>query len=111
MSRVDPTATAFWRRQTPYMVSVDAIWRDAADDHKVRAWTRASIDSLREFSDGGEYVNFPGLAEDIDWSVFNVAHEDQRLAGWLDGSETFRVANMHPKHMVIEGTLPQIVAR
>lgn len=64
MSRVDPTATAFWRRQTPYMVSVDAIWRDAADDHKVRAWTRASIDSLREFSDGGEYVNFPGLAED-----------------------------------------------
>lgn len=54
---------------------------------------------------------FPGLAEDIDWSVFNVAHEDQRLAGWLDGSETFRIANMHPKHMVIEGTLPQIVAR
>ncbi|MFO0617687.1 MAG: DUF2169 domain-containing protein [Polyangiaceae bacterium] len=54
---------------------------------------------------------FLGLAEDIDWSVFNVAHEDQRLAGWLSGTETFRVANMNRDVSVIEGSLPQIVAR
>lgn len=54
---------------------------------------------------------FPGLAEDIDWTVFQVAHEDQRLGGWLSGDETFRVAHMNAAKPVIEGTMPPIVAR
>jgi FAD/FMN-containing dehydrogenase len=64
MSRVEPTATAFWRRRVPFMVSFDAAWDDPADDERGIAWSRGACDAMRPYSDGGHYVNFPGLGED-----------------------------------------------
>lgn len=40
MSRVDPSATAFWRRHVPYMVSFDTTWDDPADDQRCIEWAR-----------------------------------------------------------------------
>jgi FAD/FMN-containing dehydrogenase len=64
MSRVAPEATAFWRRHVPFMASFDAIWDDPPDDARCIAWARESWAALRPHSDGGQYVNFPGLGED-----------------------------------------------
>jgi FAD/FMN-containing dehydrogenase len=64
MSRVAPDATAFWRRHVPFMASFDAVWDNPADDARCIDWSRASWAALRPHSDGGQYVNFPGLGED-----------------------------------------------
>jgi len=53
----------------------------------------------------------PGLAEDVDWSLFNVAPEDQWLPGLFQGGECYRLEGFHPEQPVIEGTLPQFRAR
>ena len=64
MPRVAPEATAFWRRRVPFMASFDASWDDPADDARSIGWARESWAALRPHSDGGQYVNFPGLGED-----------------------------------------------
>lgn len=66
MSRVEPTATAFWRRKTPFMVSFDGLWGEPADDARCIAWVKASVESMRAYSDGGQYVNFPGSGDESD---------------------------------------------
>jgi FAD/FMN-containing dehydrogenase len=64
MSRVEPTATAFWRRHVPFMASFDGVWDDPADDEKGIAWARTSWAAMQAYSDGGQYVNFPGFGEE-----------------------------------------------
>lgn len=53
----------------------------------------------------------PGFAENVDWSVFNVAPEDQWLEGCFEGGECYRLEGMHPDKPVIEGKLPHARAR
>jgi uncharacterized protein YjbI with pentapeptide repeats len=53
----------------------------------------------------------PGLAENVDWSLFNVAPEDQWLPDALQGGECYRLEGVHPELPVIEGALPTAHAR
>jgi FAD/FMN-containing dehydrogenase len=64
VARVAPEATAFWRRRVPFMISFNATWTEPADQGRCIAWARAGWDAMRPFSDGGVYVNFPGLGEE-----------------------------------------------
>ena len=49
----------------PFLLSLDATWRDPADAEENIAWTRAAWDEMRAFSStGGVYLNFPGLGEE-----------------------------------------------
>jgi FAD/FMN-containing dehydrogenase len=64
LSRVDPAATAFGRRDAPFMVGVEANWEDPAQEEQNIAWTRACVKDLERFSRGGLYLNFPGLLEE-----------------------------------------------
>ena len=43
---VDPEATAFAERSAPYMVSIDGMWTDAADDADNIAWVRSTWDDV-----------------------------------------------------------------
>jgi uncharacterized protein YjbI with pentapeptide repeats len=54
---------------------------------------------------------FPGLADDIDWGVFNVAQTDQQLPGMFEGGEAFELTNMHPDKARISGVVPRLRAR
>jgi len=55
---------------------------------------------------------FPGTAKDIDWTMFNLAPDDQWLKnGFFQGDETFTIENMHPTRPKIEGKLPGAVVR
>src|SRR6185312_9444611 len=64
MSRVEAAATAFGDRHAPFMLSFDGTWDDAGDDERNIAWARDAWNATEQFSDGGLYLNFPGLGED-----------------------------------------------
>ncbi|WP_408958608.1 FAD-binding oxidoreductase [Natrinema sp. 74] len=58
-------ATAFWHRDKPYMLTVEANWEDADDDDANVDWGRevfADVQALPVAA--GRYGNFPGLNED-----------------------------------------------
>ena len=53
-----------------------------------------------------------GYAEDIDWSVFNLAPPDQQLKGRMfQGGEHYRIEQMHPECAVLAGGVPSLRAR
>lgn len=54
---------------------------------------------------------FPGFAQDMDWSIFNIAPEDQQQQEPFRGDELFVVKGMHPERPRLEGRLPGISAR
>jgi uncharacterized protein YjbI with pentapeptide repeats len=53
----------------------------------------------------------PGLPLDLDWSVFNAAPTDQRIEGYFQGGERYRLEGLHPDKPVIEGFLPTLRVR
>ncbi|MDB4930370.1 MAG: hypothetical protein JWM10_2854 [Myxococcaceae bacterium] len=54
---------------------------------------------------------YPGFAEDMDWTIFNAAPEDQWVAGFFRGDEAVQLVNLHPTKPVLDGRLPGLVAR
>jgi len=60
-----------------------------------------------------EYLNtiMPGLPNDIHWSYFNDAAEDQWLPSYFTGDELYSISNMHVKHQEFKGQLPPIYGR
>jgi FAD/FMN-containing dehydrogenase len=58
-------ATAFGDRSMPYMLSIDSVWSDAADDDANIDWTRSFWQRMRAHSHHGRmYLNFPGHGEE-----------------------------------------------
>jgi FAD/FMN-containing dehydrogenase len=64
IAEVGEEDTAFATRTAPYMVSIDGMWSDEADDAANIAWTRATWDAIREFGTGEVYLNFTGRADE-----------------------------------------------
>ncbi|MGD9712393.1 MAG: FAD-binding oxidoreductase [Thermomicrobiales bacterium] len=63
-SRVAPDATAFGRRDRPYLLSLDTTWTDRAHSDRCIAWTRETWQSMQRFGPGGLYLNFAGFGEE-----------------------------------------------
>ncbi|WP_255169531.1 FAD-binding oxidoreductase [Natrononativus amylolyticus] len=61
---VDELATAYSHRDVEYMLSIDGIWEEPADDDTNVAWVRETWADLRGLTAGGVYLNFPGFGED-----------------------------------------------
>jgi FAD/FMN-containing dehydrogenase len=61
---VDPEATAFAERSSPFMVSIDGMWTDPADNTDNVAWVRAAWNEIKQFGNGAVYLNFTGLDEE-----------------------------------------------
>jgi FAD/FMN-containing dehydrogenase len=102
IARVPEDATAFGARDGEFMLSVDSIWDDPADDAANVAWTRAFYDDAHRFSiHGRPYFNFPGLHEEGDAAVragFGANHDRlARIKAEYDPGNTFRRnANIAP---------------
>lgn len=60
IARVDPEATAFAERHAQFMVSVDGMWSDPADDQENIAWVRSAWEALSRHGNGRVYLNFTG---------------------------------------------------
>ncbi len=58
VARVDDAATAFGRRDAPYIVNAIAMWPDDALRDAEIATVRATSEALRALSPGGAYLNF-----------------------------------------------------
>jgi uncharacterized protein YjbI with pentapeptide repeats len=63
------------------------------------------------YNDQWYQQRFPGLADDIDWTFFNTAPEDQQIEGFFNGDESFSIECMHPLKPLIEGRLPALRPR
>jgi len=63
-SRVAGDATAFGDRGMGWMLSIDGIWEDAADDEKNLRWARGFWADMKHHSNGRAYLNFAGLGEE-----------------------------------------------
>jgi FAD/FMN-containing dehydrogenase len=64
MGRVGAEETAFGDRSVPYLLGIEANWEEPQDDEANVAWARNCVADMRRFSDGGNYLNFPGFLEE-----------------------------------------------
>jgi len=64
IAKVDPEATAFATRSAPFMVSIDGMWDDPAENADMVAWVRATWEEVKRFGNGSVYLNFTGLADE-----------------------------------------------
>jgi len=87
IGRIDAAESAFAGRHAPFLLGVEANWKDPAADDENVAWVRDCLDDMRQFSDGSVYLNFPGFFEEgeaMRRTTFGPAYE--RL---LDVEETY----------------------
>jgi FAD/FMN-containing dehydrogenase len=63
-ARVAPEATAYGRRDAPYLVTAESTWTDASQNERNISWARELVAAMRPFSQGGLYLNFPGFGEE-----------------------------------------------
>ncbi len=54
---------------------------------------------------------WPFYPEDLDWTYFNAAAEDQQQEGFFKGAESFSVKNMHPTKPLVQSRLPALRQR
>lgn len=64
MMRTAPDATAYGDRKTRFLLNPEANWEDAQDSARNIEWVRGCIEDMQAFSDGGMYLNFPGMVEE-----------------------------------------------
>ena len=63
-NRINPERTAFYQRQAPFMVGMEANWDDPEDRELNIDWTRDLYARLVKKADIGQYLNFPGFGEE-----------------------------------------------
>jgi FAD/FMN-containing dehydrogenase len=63
-NRVPQTATAFYNRNYPIMIGIEANWSAREDSKDNVSWARNLYTALQPYSSGGNYLNFPGYVED-----------------------------------------------
>jgi FAD/FMN-containing dehydrogenase len=63
-SRVPGDATAFGDRDMGWMLSIDAVWKDPAEDRKNLDWARTFWADMKHHSNGRAYLNFAGFGEE-----------------------------------------------
>lgn len=57
MSRIDAAATAFGRRDAPFLFGVEANWPDASDDERNIAWARHAHAAIAPDAPARPYPN------------------------------------------------------
>ncbi|OCP17901.1 MULTISPECIES: FAD-binding oxidoreductase [unclassified Ensifer] len=63
MGRVQPEATAFYHREAPFLLTIEANAEDPAADEANIAWVRQWHEDAAHVSRGGTYFNFGGFWE------------------------------------------------
>jgi FAD/FMN-containing dehydrogenase len=58
INRVDPTATAFPDRHSPFLLSIDSTWEAPEDDEANIEWTREFWEAMEPYASDSMYFNF-----------------------------------------------------
>jgi uncharacterized protein YjbI with pentapeptide repeats len=69
------------------------------------------FDKAGTYDEKWQRERFPGPAEDMDWTFYNAAPEDQQIEGFFKGDEPFEIKGMHPEQSLIQATLPGFTSR
>jgi FAD/FMN-containing dehydrogenase len=64
MSRISPSDTAFFKRDAPYMLGIEANWTKREDASANINWAQNVVKDMQRFTSGGSYLNFPGFVEE-----------------------------------------------
>lgn len=64
MERIGAGETAFYKRDAPYMIGIEANWNDPDTNDANIAWARTLFSDLQQYTRGGHYLNFPGFLEE-----------------------------------------------
>jgi len=102
VARVGADETAFGDRSMNWMLSIDTVWNDAADDDRCINWARGFWQEIAHRAGARSYLNFSGLNEEGEALVRAGHGEDhyQRLArikATYDPDNLFRVnCNIQP---------------
>ncbi|MFW9781258.1 MAG: FAD-binding oxidoreductase [Candidatus Heimdallarchaeota archaeon] len=64
LNNVDPSETAFDKRDAQYMLGIEANWISPTEDEINIQWARNTWDDLHKLSKGGLYLNFAGFEEE-----------------------------------------------
>lgn len=71
----------------------------------------ANMKKLGTYDERWKRDFWPGFAQDMDYSFFNTAPQDQQQDSYFEGGETIKLVNMHPEHSVITSTIPNTSMR
>jgi FAD/FMN-containing dehydrogenase len=96
VSDVAADATAFGRRDMPYLLELDSMWADPSEAARNIQWTRETWTAMLAHSDGSLYLNFPGLGEEQDRLVRSAVGESnyarlRQIKRLYDPENLFRV--------------------
>ncbi len=72
MAKVSQDATAFFHRQHPFMIGIEANWDDEAASQANIQWARSLHKALEPLAAGGRYLNFPGHVDQQEAMLRNV---------------------------------------
>ncbi|MET7802180.1 BBE domain-containing protein, partial [Streptomyces decoyicus] len=75
ITSVPDAASAFPRREAPYIYTASAQWKDPSQDAGNIAWTRSSVAQLELWHYGGAYVNY--VQDEAATKVREVYREDR----------------------------------
>jgi FAD/FMN-containing dehydrogenase len=64
LNRVDPEATAFWERHSPFQLSIDATWTLPEHDAENIEWTQEFWEAMEPHASETMYFNFASGDED-----------------------------------------------
>jgi len=103
VSRINASESACSGRQAPYLLGVEANWEAPGEDAANLDWARTCIAAMQPFSDGSEYLNFPGLLEHGEETLrrtFGANYERLvELKDKYDPTNLFQLnANIRPTH-------------
>ncbi len=103
VSRIKASESACSGRQAPYMLGIEANWEAPGEDAANLAWARTCNAAMQPFSDGSEYLNFPGLLEHDEETLHRVYGASYErlvdLKNRYDPTNLFRLnANIRPTH-------------
>jgi len=124
----NPLGVGYLGRRLPALIGTNRgpAWNIEAPDEPIRSarhrYTPAGFGPLdictpARRAKAGTYDklwlrrDFPGLPQDLDWSLFNAAPLDQQRDGFFTGDEPYRLEGLHPAKAVIEGHLPKLRVR
>jgi FAD/FMN-containing dehydrogenase len=98
IARVGEEDTAFATRSASYLVSIDGMWTEAADDDANVEWVRSVFRDVSEFGTGEVYLNFTGLADEsatagVDSALGRNLERLAEIKAKYDPDNFFRVNN------------------
>lgn len=94
--RVGAEDTAFDERSSPFMVSVDTMWSDPAQDAAATAWAAARGDEIAAHANGRVFLNFTGrttAAQSVDAAFGRNLARLGRVKARYDPANMFRLNN------------------